>query len=322
MSALLPSLALMLVNGWTDAPVNIATAIRSGAVRPNTAILLSSVCNFFGAAVMCVLGSSVAVSIYSISGLSRAGDKALPALSAAILAVVIWSLAALCFGLPTSESHALTAGLSGAAAAVSGIGNINGGEWLKVLSGLLLSTLPVAVIAFFAAHLLEYKTDLGDGTFRKLQVLGAAMSSFAHGAQDGQKFAGVLTLAAAMSLGVTADSITVPIWTALVSAVLISLGTLFGGRKIIKRFGELAPTNPAAGFASDLVSAVMLTVLSMLGLPASTTHAKTCAVIGAGASKSRISKNGTVRSMLAAWGLTFPVTAVLGFILTKILFLF
>lgn len=319
LAAILPSAALMLVNGWTDAPVNIAAAIRSGAIKPFSAILLSAVCNFLGAAVMCLLGSSVAVSIYSISGLASVQEHALPALAGAMTAVVIWSLAAMYFGLPTSESHALTAGLSGAAAAVAGISAINAGEWLKTLLGIALSTLPVAILAFFAAKFLERHANISTDSFKKLQVFGAALSSIAHGAQDGQKFAGVLALTAAMCLSASSEQITVPVWTALVSAVLISLGTLLGGRKIIKRFGELAPANPAAGFASDLVSSVALLLLSVFGLPASTTHAKSAAVIGAGATHTRISKStGTVRAMLLAWVLTFPISAVLSFIFTRI----
>lgn len=322
-AAILPSVALMLVNGWTDAPVNIAAAIRSGAIKPFNAILLSAVCNFSGGAAMCLLGSSVAVSIYSISGLATAQEHALPALVGALTSVVIWSLTAMYFGLPTSESHALTAGLSGAAVAVAGVSEINAGEWLKTLLGIVLSTLPVAIVAFFSAILLERHANITTDSFKKMQVFGAALSSFAHGAQDGQKFAGVLALTAAMCLETSSQQITVPVWTALVSAILISLGTLLGGRRIIKRFGELAPENPAAGFASDLVSSAALLLLSVFGLPASTTHAKSAAVIGAGATHTRISKNAdTVKTMLLAWLLTFPVSAVLSFIFTKIFICF
>lgn len=319
--AVLPALLLMLVNGWTDAPVNIATAIHSGAVSPKVAILLSAVCNFLGAAVMCALGSSVAVSVYSISGLDKVGSAALPALSAAMTAVAVWSLLALRFGLPTSESHALAAALSGAAVAVSGIGSLNVTEWGRLLLGVLFSTVPVAAVSLLAAGLLRF-VPLGDSTFKKLQVTGAALSSFAHGAQDGQKFAGVLTLAA--TLGVSGgDTVTVPLWAVFVSALLISLGTLLGGRKIIERFSEFAPENPECGFAADLVSAVGLLLLSAAGLPASTTHAKSSAVFGAGLSERRVKSTKTaVLPLVGAWVLTFPVSAALGFALTKIFDIF
>ncbi len=321
-AALLPALMLMLVNGWTDAPVNIATAIRSKAIRPNSAILMSAVFNFLGAVVMCFFGSSVAVSIYSISGLADAGDNAMPALCASVTAVVLWSLTALKFGLPTSESHALTAGLSGAAVAVSGIGAVNGLEWLKLLVGIILSTIPVAILGYFAAVFLKRFAELGDKTFKRLQLLGAMLSSFAHGAQDGQKFAGLLTLTAVLTAKRGQGQVTVPVWTAMVSATVIALGTLIGGKRILRRFGELAPSDPAAGFASDLVSSVALTLLSVSGLPASTTHAKSSAVIGAGFLDRRISQNTeTLKAMVLAWVLTFPVSAALGFGLAKIFLL-
>lgn len=318
--AVLLSLGLMLVNGWTDAPVNIATAIRSGAVSPKNAILTAAVCNFLGAAAMGLLGSSVAVGVYSISGLGSAGDNALCALIAAVFSVVLWSLVALRFGLPTSESHALFAGLTGSGIALQGLSAVNGAEWLKVLLGIALSTLPVAVLAYLAARLLKALTDIPALTFKRLQLLGAMLSSFAHGAQDGQKFAGILTLAAVLGSGVKGQTVAVPLWTAMVSAAVISLGTLIGGKRIIKRFGSLAPKDPAAGFASDLVSAVVLTVLSAVGLPASTTHAKSSAVIGAGRFDAQTKQDtATLRSMVLAWVLTFPISAALGFIITKIL---
>ena len=319
--AVLPALLLMLVNGWTDAPVNIATAIHSGAVSARCAILLSAVCNFLGAAVMRALGSSVAVSVYSISGLDKVGSAALPALSAAMTAVAVWSLFALRFGLPTSESHALAAALSGAAVAVSGFGALDMHEWGKLLLGVLFSTVPVAAVSLLAAGLLRL-LPLGDGTFKKLQVTGAALSSFAHGAQDGQKFAGVLTLAATLNLGGTAE-VTVPLWAVFLSALLISLGTLLGGRKIIERFSEFAPEAPHCGFAADLVSAVGLLLLSAAGLPASTTHAKSSAVFGAGLSERRVkSTRSAILPLIGAWVLTFPVSAALGFVLTKIFGMF
>ena len=319
--AVLPALLLMLVNGWTDAPVNIATAIHSGAVSARCAILLSAVCNFLGAAVMCALGSSVAVSVYSISGLDKVGSAALPALSAAMSAVAVWSRFALRFGLPTSESHALAAALSGAAVAVSGFGALDMHEWGKLLLGVLFSTVPVAAVSLLAAGFLRL-LPLGDGTFKKLQVTGAALSSFAHGAQDGQKFAGVLTLAATLNLGGTAE-VTVPLWAVFLSALLISLGTLLGGRKIIERFSEFAPEAPHCGFAADLVSAVGLLLLSAAGLPASTTHAKSSAVFGAGLSERRVkSTRSAILPLIGAWVLTFPVSAALGFVLTKIFGMF
>lgn len=317
------ALLLMLVNGWTDAPVNIATAIHSGAVKPKTAVLLSAICNFSGAVAMSVFGSAVAVNIYSISGLSSIKSNALIALVAAVLSVVVWSLFALKFGLPTSESHALMAALSGSAVAVGGFSAVNGAEWLKALLGIVLSTLPVAVLSFLVSAIFNLRLKLPSSAFRKLQVVGAALSSFSHGAQDGQKLAGVLTLAAVLTNPDRPQTVAVPLWAVLTSATVISLGTLLGGKSIIKRFSKFAPSNPALGFASDLVSAIGLSVLSICGLPASTTHAKSSAVLGAGLLESRLTAQlKSFRWMVLAWILTFPVSFVLGFALTEILSVF
>ena len=310
----------MLVNGWTDAPVNIATAIHSGAVKPKTAILLSAICNFSGAVAMSVFGSAVAINIYSISGLSSINNNAIPALVAAVLSVVVWSLIALKFGLPTSESHALMAALSGSAVAIGGFSVLNGTEWLKALLGIALSTLPVAVLSFFVAAFFNQRLKLPIFTFKHLQVVGAALSSFSHGAQDGQKLAGLLTLATILTNPDHPQTVAVPLWAVLTSAVVISLGTLLGGKSIIKRFSEFAPSNPALGFASDLVSAVGLSILSICGLPASTTHAKSSAVLGAGVFDHRLKDLlEPFKWMALAWVLTFPISATLGYFLTRLL---
>ncbi len=319
-AALFSSLALMLVNGWTDAPVNIATAIHSGAVGSKSAVILSAVCNFLGAGAMAFMGSSVAISLYSISGLDSVESHALEALTASFIAVVLWALFALRFGLPTSESHALMAALSGSAVAVDGFSAINGTEWFKALLGILISTVPVAVATFFVANTFKRQSTLPQSTFKKLQVVGAALSSFSHGAQDGQKLAGVLALTAVLCANGQADTAKVPLWTVLTSAAVVSAGTLLGGRKIIKRFKDFAPTDPKSGFCSDLVSAVGLVILAALGLPASTTHAKSSAVLGAGLCDRRLSDQlKSFKAMLIVWVLTFPVAAVIGFVFTKIL---
>ena len=318
--AILSALGLMLVNGWTDAPVNIATAIHSGAVGAKSAVILSAVCNLLGAGVMAFGGNSVAISLFNISGLNEVKSNALTAVTASFISVVLWALFALYFGLPTSESHALMAALSGSAAALQGFSAINGTEWLKALLGILLSTVPVTVVTFFVANIFKRQSTLSDNIFKKLQVLGAALSSFSHGAQDGQKLAGVLALTSVLCASGQTDQTEVPLWTVLTSAFMISLGTLLGGRKIIKKFKSFAPTDPKSGFSTDLVSAVSLCALAVLGLPASTTHAKSSAVLGAGLIDRRLTvQMHSFKSMAIVWLLTFPVSAVLGFTLTKVM---
>ena len=317
-----PTCLLMLVNGWTDAPVTVATAVSSGAVKFKVAVLLSAVCNFLGGLVMCLLGNSVAVSISELIKLEGQTDKLLPALQGAVITVVLWSLIALKFGLPTSESHALFSALSASGVAVEGFSAVNFVEWLKVIIGLVLTTYPLVVSSYFVTQWVNKFLVLGDNTFKKLQVFGAMLSSFAHGAQDGQKFAGVLTVALSLNRhnAHSTDAVVVPFWAVVLSAGMITLGTFLGGRKIVDSIDTFAPKNSSQGFSADFMSAVTLSVLSVLGIPAATTVAKTMAIVGAGGVNSKHDKgNRTQKLMYFAWGLTFPICAVLSYFISQII---
>lgn len=274
---------------------------------------MAAVCNFAGATAMLGYGSRVAVSVYEIAGLSWEVQNASAALTAAMTTTVLWALVALYFGLPTSESHALLAALSGAAVNLCGISALNGEQWLVVAAGLLLSTVPVIFAANKLSAVLMH-SNISETQFKRYQILGAALSSFAHGAQDGQKFAGVFTVAAVLASKNHLHEVTVPIWTAAISALLISLGMLMGGKKIIKSVCNLASEKPSANFAADLAAGGTLVVLSVLGVPVSTTHAKTMALIGAGGNVAKVKT--TLLAMVSAWLLTFPVCAVVGYLLT------
>ena len=315
-----PTCLLMLVNGWTDAPVTVATAVSSSAVKFKVAVFLSAVCNFLGGVVMCLLGNSVAVSISEFIKLEGQTDKLLPALQGVVITVVLWSLIALKFGLPTSESHALFSALSASGVAVAGFSAVNFVEWLKVIIGLILTTYPLVVLSYFVTQWVNKYLVLGDNTFKKLQVFGAMLSSFAHGAQDGQKFAGVLAVALSLNRhNFSTDAVVVPFWAVVLSAGMITLGTFLGGRKIVNSIETFAPKNSSQGFSADFVSAVTLSVLSVLGIPAATTVAKTMAIVGAGGVNSKYDKgNRTRKLMYFAWGLTFPICAVLSYLLTKV----
>ena len=316
-----PTCLLMLVNGWTDAPVTVATAVSSGAVKFKVAVFLSAVCNFLGGIAMCLLGNSVAVSISEFIKLEGQTDKLLPALQGAVITVVLWSLIALKFGLPTSESHALFSALSASGVAVVGFSAVNFVEWLKVIIGLVLTTYPLVVSSYFVTQWVNKFLALGDSTFKKLQVFGAMLSSFAHGAQDGQKFAGVLAVALSLNRhnAHSTDAVSVPFWAVVLSAGMITLGTFLGGRKIVNSIETFAPKNSSQGFSADFVSAVTLSVLSVLGIPAATTVAKTMAIVGASKVERRQNKaNTTLKFMVVTWVLTFPFCAVLSYLLTKV----
>lgn len=327
LAAVVPAIAMMLVNGWTDAPVAIATAVRSGAIKLKSAIILAAVCNFLGAALMIALGNSVATSIYSLSGMGKLPIELVGnALICAMLSVVVWSLFALYYGIPTSESHALLSALFGAAAAVVGSQAFDKTEWLKVLLGIFLAAAPNLFIALVLSKWLEKtfsSNTASTNVFKKSQIFGAALSSFAHGAQDGQKFGAVLTVTASVCVFKSEGTVYIPIWTVVLSAGFISLGMLLGGKRIIKSFDSFASPKASSGFASDIVSALTLFIMSLFGIPASTTHAKTCAVLGASISRNNFIAciKATVK-MTLFWGLTFPVCIGLSFILSHIMLFF
>ena len=194
------TLGVILVNGWTDAPNAIATCVTTRAMRPRLAIAMAAVCNFLGVFVMTMLSPKVAETIYNMVDFGADAHAALIALCAAMFAIVVWAVLAWAFGIPTSESHALIAGLTGAAIAMHGnLEGVNGSEWAKVLFGLVFSLVIGFVLGYLVTKLIQklcrranYRK--ANSFFDKGQVVAAAGTAFMHGAQDGQKFMGVFLL--------------------------------------------------------------------------------------------------------------------------------
>ena len=300
------TLGVVLVNGWTDAPNAIATCVSTRAMSARSAILMAAVFNFLGVLVMTMVNASVAATIYNMVDFGGNTADALTALCAALVAIVAWATAAWWFGIPTSESHALIAGLSGAAIALhGGFAGINGGEWIKVLYGLVLSTLLGFAFGWAAARLVEFLCKNMDrrrttGFFGGAQIAGGAAMAFMHGAQDGQKFMGVFMLV-------------------LCSAVM-ALGTSIGGYRIIKAVGmDMVKLEKYQGFAADMAGAACLLLSSLTGIPVSTTHTKTTAIMGVGAARRLSSVNwGVVKEMGLTWALTFPGCGAIGFLMARL----
>ena len=198
-------LSVILVNGWTDAPNAIATCVSTRCIRPKRAIIMAAIFNFLGVLVITMISSTVAETLHSIANFGDNAEHALIALCAGLVAIVLWAVLAWWFGIPTSESHALIAGVSGAAIAIQkGIGGINLNEWKKVLLGLALSVIIGFAVGFLITKLIEKICKNIDRRktipfFKKLQVFSGATMAFMHGAQDGQKFIGIFLLAICMS---------------------------------------------------------------------------------------------------------------------------
>lgn len=325
------TLGVILVNGWTDAPNAIATCVSTRAIKPKSAIIMAAIFNFLGVFVMTAFNAKVASTIFNMVDFGENTGEATVALCAALFAIVVWATVAWMFGIPTSESHALIAGLSGAAIAMHGsFAGINGGEWVKVLYGLVLSTLLGFFSGFIVVRLIEVicrRVDrlAANKFFRGAQVFGGASMAFMHGAQDGQKFMGVFMLGLFLSTGRGGEtSFEIPIWLMLLCSVVMALGTSIGGYKIIKSVGmDMVKLQTYQGFAADLASALCLLLASFTGIPVSTTHTKTTAIMGVGASKRISAVNWkVVRDMVLAWVLTFPGCGILGFLMVKLFMLF
>ncbi len=319
------TLGVIFVNGWTDAPNAIATCVSTRSMGPRTAILMAAGCNFLGVLVMTLINASVAQTIYNMVDFRGNSHEASVALCAALFAIVLWAVAAWYFGIPTSESHALIAGLSGAAIALhGGLGGINGAEWVKVLYGLALSTFLGFAFGWAAAKLtalLCRGMDRRKTTrfFRGAQIGGAAAMAFMHGAQDGQKFMGVFMLGVFLASGNgDAAQFTLPLWLMILCSLVMAVGTSVGGYRIIKAVGmDMVKLEKYQGFAADLAaSACLLVSFFTGGIPVSTTHTKTTAIMGVGAAK-RLSavKWSVVKEMVLTWVLTFPGCGLIGFLM-------
>lgn len=318
-------LGVILVNGWTDAPNAIATCVSTRAIKPKQAVLMAAVFNFLGVFTMSIINKSVAQTIYNMVDFGDKTDYALIALCAALFAIVIWATAAWAFGIPTSESHALIAGVTGAAIALQGGKGINMHEWMKVIYGLGLSTILGFGLGFIISKVIHFICKPMDKrktnpTFQVGQVLGGATMAFMHGAQDGLKFMGVFVLGIFLANGHTEAKMVVPFWLIVLVSATMTLGTSIGGYKIIKTVGlDMVKMNKSQGFAADVAASICLYLATAKGIPVSTTHTKTTAIMGVGASKRLSSVNwAVVKEMVAAWVLTFPGCGLLAFIMSKI----
>lgn len=316
------TLGVILVNGWTDAPNAIATCVSTRALGVRRAVGMAAVCNFLGVLVMTAVNHSVAATVYNMADFGDDAHAALIALCAAMAAIVIWATAAWYFGIPTSESHALIAGLSGAAIAIQGdLRGINRAEWRKVLWGILLSTALGFALGFLCARLtaLLFRNANRSGTenfFARAQICGGAATAFMHGAQDGQKFMAIFLLGEAFSRGDAAGGVfTVPLWLMLVCSAVMGLGTSVGGYRIIKAVGmDMVKLKPYQGFSADLAATACLLLSSLTGIPVSTTHTKTTAIMGVGAARRLRNVNWLiVRDLVLAWVFTFPGCGLLGY---------
>ena len=320
-------LGVMFVNGLIDAPNSIATCVSTRSISPKKALIMSVIFRFLGILVMSILNSTVAQTIYNIVNFGDNSTNALVALCAGLVAIILWSVITWLLEIPTSQSHALIAGISGAAIAIqNNLSGINWGEWKKVIYGLFFSIILSFILGYLITKIIEkicknlnrLKTL---SFFKKSQVFSGATMAFMDGAQDGQKFIGIFLLGIALANGISnTNNFEIPIWMMVLCSAFMALGIFIGGHKIIKTVGmKMAKLEPYQGTASDLAGATCLFMLSMFGIPASTTQTNTTAIMGVAASK-RISNVNwkLVKNMIITWFITFPGCGILGYITTML----
>ena len=319
-----------MVNGATDAPNAIATVVGTRAMSAGRAIAMAAICNFIGLVGITAISTAVAGTIFGMVDFGGDNHAALVALAAAMVAIIVWGVAAWALGIPTSQSHSLIAGITGAAIALQGgLGGINAEQWIKVIYGLVISTVLGFGTGWLFVRLIKKACAGFDraGTtrfFKWAQIVAGAGVAVLHGAQDGQKFLSLAMLAVMLGMYGTSDMQGFPLWLIVLISLAMSLGTAVGGRKIIKSGGvEMVKMEQYQGFAACLSACFCIGLATFTGMPVSTTHTKTTAIIGVGAEKSlRGVKWNLAGRMVLTWVLTFPGCGFLAWAFTYLFLLF
>jgi len=310
-------LAAEFVNGWTDAPNAIATVVSTRVLSPSRALILATILNILGT----MSGTAVAATIGK--GIVRPEIISIYTVGAAMVGIVCWSTLAWYYGLPTSESHALIAGLTGAGLATAGPQVLLWSGWRKVLIGLGFSTFlgflgGLIFMAIIYRLFAKQSPAMVRRVFGKLQILSAAFMAFSHGSNDGQKFIGAFTLVLLLS-GIL-PTFQVPLWVIGLCATTMGVGTAIGGWRIVKTMGlRLTKLEPVHGFAAETAAAMTIEFASRLGIPLSTTHTINTAIMGVGATRRFYAVRwGVSRDIVTAWILTFPVCGLIAWGVAKL----
>jgi PiT family inorganic phosphate transporter len=296
------------INGFHDTANAIATSVSTRALSPRVAIAMSATANFVGA----LTGTAVAKTIGA--GLVTPQAEGGLVVAAALVGAIVWNLLTWRLGIPSSSSHALIGGLLGASAAAIGFGAWQvGGILGKVILPLVGSPIVgfaggfALMVVIFNLFRRAHPKTMND-RFRRLQVLSAAFMAFSHGSNDAQKTMGVMTLAL-VSAGIIPE-FKVPLWVIILAASAISLGTAAGGWRIIRTMGsKVVKLDPVHGFAAETTAASIIFGASALGMPVSTTHVISSAILGVGSSdRFRAVHWGVARRIGIAWVLTLPAS--------------
>jgi PiT family inorganic phosphate transporter len=316
-SLILVALAFDYINGFHDAANSIATVVSTRVLTPGKAVIWAAFFNFVAAF---TFGTAVAKTVGS--GLVDLQVVTFAVIFAGLIGAIVWDLITWYYGLPTSSSHALIGGYAGAAVAKAGFVAIIPGGWTKTLIFIVLAPLIGMVLGFALMVALQWvfcRTSPGrvDNWFRRLQLVSAAAYSLGHGGNDAQKTMGII--AGVLLAGGYISSFRIDLWVILAAHAAIALGTLSGGWRIIHTMGtKITKLQPVGGFAAETGGAISLFAATHLGVPVSTTHTITGAIMGVGSIK-RLSavRWGVAGRIIWAWILTIPISALISALVYK-----
>ena len=307
----LAALAFDYINGFHDAANSIATVVSTRVLSPGQAVLWAA---FFNFAAAFIFGTAVAKTVGS--GMIDIKVVTSSVILAGLIGAIVWDLITWFYGLPTSSSHALIGAYAGAAIAKAGVASLIPGGWTKTLIFIVLAPLIGFALGFALMVAIywvmkPFAPSRVDRYFRKLQLVSAAMYSLGHGANDAQKTMGII--AGALFAAGYIHEFTIPFWVEMAAYSAISLGTLSGGWRIIHTMGsKITRLQPVGGFAAETAGAISIFTATALGVPVSTTHTITGAIIGVGSTR-RLSavRWGIAGQIVWAWVLTIPAAAVI-----------
>jgi PiT family inorganic phosphate transporter len=309
-----------LVNGFNDAANAIGAAVGSRAISPRNAVILAACFNFAGAASGLAVARTIGKGILIQQAISN------ETVIAALAAVIVWGGVATYLGLPVSITHGFISGLAAAGAATVGLEAIQWGVMQRVLSSVVAAPV-LGFIGGFAVMVVLFWVFRKSAPafmriiFSRLQWFTAAFLAYSHGKNDGQMPIGVITMALVIYTGNAALWNDIPFWVIGISAVAISSGMAFGGWRVIKTIGmKVTDLQPLHGFAANFSAAAVIETASHLGIPVSTTHCASSAIMGVGATR-RFSavRWGVAGNIVAAWLLTFPICGGLGYLFAWLL---
>lgn len=306
------ALAFDFINGFHDTANAIATCVSTRAIRPGVAIIGTAVLNFVGAMISTGVAKTIGGDIVMSPDLVNE-----MVIISGLVGAIIWNLLTWWFGMPSSSPHALIGGIIGSVLVSAGAAALNGWGIMKIVLSLVLSPVTAMLVGFLVMKLIfafchSYKPAAVNLTANRLQIISAALMAFSHGSNDAQKSMGIITLA--LVSGGFIETLEVPDIVKLLCAAAMALGTSVGGWKIIRTVGgKIFKMHPVHGFAADLNSAIVILSATLLHLPVSTTHVVSGSIMGVGSAQRVKAVHWDVaRSMVVAWGMTIPCTAIMG----------